>query len=1024
MQHKFLFAALLCGAMCLTGCLKNEESDSVENVRNAKANELNASADLLKAQATAETVRANADAALAAAQAKVAEANAAKIAAETEYQKVQNQIAALEVQLKQITYDTKKAELEVKKKEYELQLKELEAQILWANEALAEAQAEIELALAQLDYEMQKAQIELAAQQAALDLLIQQKAAEQAAADYAYIQEISDVYFGLESQILAWEQEIAQKEFEIELLSFEMEEDFDQVLEDYLELWEEYDEIEIEYERLAALYEWIEEEYLTMTEDELEDAKLEAKALLIEFRNYLADAQEAYVEAGEAVAAADDAIENTKYYEYTWYNDDYHILGNLESRIGASWYYNYDEDGNYLEELAYYNAEGEYTPLFQDSYWAFKDVISYDDANEIYDLAEMSEKGINLPASAHYYEYYDLVPAKTHVDAVEAAIDEQIDLVKENAEAQKVWAADQKEAMIEIFQNQLDVYNAEFAKYQEYLAEAEPIVTAQEEKVSDLLEAYNAAYEAFQAKSAEQSYAWINNVEVKEALEAWDRAMDTVEIKINYLNNVAVPAANEAYDALIQAEADSIDLDNMIISSFPVPYPVTNGVEALKNRDYRRAELQGAIKVAEKNLADGAAKKTAYENAVKAEADAKKAFEDAQKDEATKYAAYQAAREASTADPYNTDKATATTNAETAWTNAKTVTGEKETAWNTAKGTLTTAAGEYLPLVEAVENAQLALAAFDEEMKEADLETALQLAAEHCAMMRANDEVAYQNYLDAIDAYNEATDKAAEAQDNYLKVAQDYDDYVNAIDDEAYEAWIAAWEVYNTESLILNRMINNEYTDYTAYAWLVNEEENEDCIQNKIAELEEKIETVPYDYNGDGEDETFEEYIAQVEGWITDAEDEKEFWMELINLYEEQYKPAYDEAIEAYNEANYEAYVCKVTVDMLQNIVNALVDEYNALTGVTFIDENGNEVEVEAYLANLEAQMEAKIAQLENKVDQINALIDNYNQDAIDDEADLETLEAEIVELQNKIALYSIIADKYFALINEWLALQ
>ncbi|MBE6252978.1 MAG: hypothetical protein E7109_05625 [Bacteroidales bacterium] len=63
---------MFCGALCLTGCLKNIESDSVTQVRLAKANQLKAEASLLQAQASAETVLANAQAEFIKAQAGLA----------------------------------------------------------------------------------------------------------------------------------------------------------------------------------------------------------------------------------------------------------------------------------------------------------------------------------------------------------------------------------------------------------------------------------------------------------------------------------------------------------------------------------------------------------------------------------------------------------------------------------------------------------------------------------------------------------------------------------------------------------------------------------------------------------------------------------------------------------------------------------------------------------------------------------------------------------------------------------------
>ena len=102
MQHKQYFAALLCGVLCLTGCLKNEESASVTQVRNAKTNEINSVAALNNAKAAAETTRANAQAALMASEAKLNEAMAQKTLAEAAYQDALTKLEELRLQLLQL----------------------------------------------------------------------------------------------------------------------------------------------------------------------------------------------------------------------------------------------------------------------------------------------------------------------------------------------------------------------------------------------------------------------------------------------------------------------------------------------------------------------------------------------------------------------------------------------------------------------------------------------------------------------------------------------------------------------------------------------------------------------------------------------------------------------------------------------------------------------------------------------------------------------------------------------------------
>lgn len=80
MKKKLIMVAVLLGALSLGACVDNDESASVEAVRNAKAEQLKGAAALANAQAEAETIRANAEA-------KLKEAEAAYQDAKTEADK-------------------------------------------------------------------------------------------------------------------------------------------------------------------------------------------------------------------------------------------------------------------------------------------------------------------------------------------------------------------------------------------------------------------------------------------------------------------------------------------------------------------------------------------------------------------------------------------------------------------------------------------------------------------------------------------------------------------------------------------------------------------------------------------------------------------------------------------------------------------------------------------------------------------------------------------------------------------------
>lgn len=180
MQHKNYFVALLCGALCLTGCLKNEESASVAQVREGKANELNANAEFLKAQAAATTTLAGAEAILKQAQAELEKANAALVQAQAETEKVRAELLKVQVQLQSVKVEEERVELQKKEAELEGILAELAA-----TQAKAEAEKqqwinELESLIAQAAVDQVKAQQEIIKAQAEMDAYLNTLASDQA----------------------------------------------------------------------------------------------------------------------------------------------------------------------------------------------------------------------------------------------------------------------------------------------------------------------------------------------------------------------------------------------------------------------------------------------------------------------------------------------------------------------------------------------------------------------------------------------------------------------------------------------------------------------------------------------------------------------------------------------------------------------------------------------------------------------------------------------------------------------------
>ena len=142
MQHKSLFAALLCGALCLTACLKNEESPSVTQVRNAKAQELLSIATLNKANAEATLLLAKAEVKIKEAQAAYLDADAKYRAAEAEIRKAEAQKVLAEADLLKVQADLAKADLKLKEQELKQKEEELKALVAEYEARIAAANAE------------------------------------------------------------------------------------------------------------------------------------------------------------------------------------------------------------------------------------------------------------------------------------------------------------------------------------------------------------------------------------------------------------------------------------------------------------------------------------------------------------------------------------------------------------------------------------------------------------------------------------------------------------------------------------------------------------------------------------------------------------------------------------------------------------------------------------------------------------------------------------------------------------------
>lgn len=143
-----LLAAAMASLMVFASCVKDIESASVTNVRNAKAAELNSIAAYNNALAEAAVITANAEAALKAAQAEYEKAQAELVKAQAELLKVQTEEERTRLELLIVELETAKArsaaELERIAREMELELEQHKLALLRAQQQYNEFAQQLE----------------------------------------------------------------------------------------------------------------------------------------------------------------------------------------------------------------------------------------------------------------------------------------------------------------------------------------------------------------------------------------------------------------------------------------------------------------------------------------------------------------------------------------------------------------------------------------------------------------------------------------------------------------------------------------------------------------------------------------------------------------------------------------------------------------------------------------------------------------------------------------------------------------
>ncbi|MBQ5353319.1 MAG: hypothetical protein IIU64_02715, partial [Alistipes sp.] len=308
-----------CFALLLSSCVTNEESQSVTDIRNAKAEQLKSLAALNNAEAETAKVLAAAEAAYKAAEAELKKAEAAKLAADAENEKVVAEAqaellkaqAALEAaKAAQIEEEIEKAKLEYDalKAEYAARIAQAEKAKAKAEKAKADAIAAMELAKVTAEKALVDAQKELA--QSKKDL--QDKLDELEVTNAETIEALYTSYIDALNEYNQAKQNVSTVEGYVDYCKADLltnEEALAALLESYESDIEEYvNAIALAEAKIATL-----EEYKGVPAEEIRAALVEANA------NHFALYQ-AYLAAAEVAA---DMANDTKLYGTNYYNAEY-----------------------------------------------------------------------------------------------------------------------------------------------------------------------------------------------------------------------------------------------------------------------------------------------------------------------------------------------------------------------------------------------------------------------------------------------------------------------------------------------------------------------------------------------------------------------------------------------------------------------------------------------------------------------------------------------------------------------------
>ena len=959
MQHKALFAAVFCGALCLTGCIKNIESESVTEVRKAKAQEIASVAKLNEAQASAATTLANAQAAISAAQAELIKAQAAKETAEAALIQAKADLEKVNVEIAKVKLEEEKVVLQQKKVELEKLIAQAEADIARAEAAKQESINRLNKAKAQAEIDQinaQKALIEAEKNlMAAANEMEAEKQTRLVTLWANYEQALEEVYDA--------QAKLIKKEVQAAQVKAGIQSGLEVMAEEAALLSQEIEMMKAQAEYLTQIAGKSYQEIITEIEKYNEEY-LAADAAWMEAYNKQEAAYDAWVNVYEDAGSA-------SYIQPEFTNDWgdnplQDLIHQMAEQMGIDVVYEIEEGtGALIWGIA---PEGEFIPFWKDEAYVYGDYYMY----------PAPKDGI-MPKNWRWFSEFAYAPATIYYENYERIVNmatELLEMAKERAKVDLENGIALNEQDIAFFEGRVDAAKA-------YVAEADKQLGPAWEAVDV---ARNAIYEA------------------QDAVNAAVNALD------NYnLSNTTYAKYAQELGHLDVVKSHAFDIDMQIAGAESLLTLAEAAVPFAKDAKYE------ADKAVASKQADVKAKKAAVTEAIV------KAYEDAQaavtKQEGVvegKLNAYNEAVEAERAAEliYLADPDDATKKA--AWESAKTATGKALNEYNAEVATLSTKMGDLATAKAAYDAVNDPYEAAVEELKALEENAAgcaesLTQAEAELEKCKAEVEQLKQTKTLADEAVKMVEAQVADAKAAYDAYSAGTDPEGKALIDNYNQALSQRDYAYEIYYLLRNEFYNikNSYLDYNYFVEYCLNEDYEDSWVNQIARAKDRIAALEKDY-----EETLKNY-ADAEAELANMKEVIEHYKAIEPVYNSwlvdrsaartAYIEARKESIDAQNvEAEVEA-----KADALRTLISKYIytdgdDWYDTLETIDIINEINAEIAAaEEELAEIQADME------------MNYVSDEYNITVY------ANILAKIEKLESKIEVYSALADFYWAQIEE-----